>query len=253
MIKRLPLLLLAVLLSSAPGASWAQGRTYKFAVDVDYPPFSQVDGETGELAGFDVDIAKAVCQKLDLACEVLAVPFDEIIPEVEAGRLDVGCAGFAYTEERAKRVIYTDPYFRSSSFFLELAGTFPALTPETVKGRKVGVQSGTTQEEYLRRTYGETIEVVPLKSFEEVVDGVGDRSLDLGFIDGLPGYHYLKSDAGLNLDIIGDPVHISDGSCMVLGKGQEALRDKINQAIGGLRLSGEYDAINIKYFEFNVY
>lgn len=251
MIKKL-FIMLAVFAMSASSA-WAQDRVYKFAVDADYPPFSYVDEKTGEMSGFDVDIAKAVCAKLNIACEIVPIPFDEIIPQVESGHIDVGSAGFAYTEERAARVIFTDKYFRSSSLFLELPGTFDGVTPETIKGKKVGVQASTNQEEYLRRTYGDSIEIVPLKSFEEIIRGVNDKTLDLGFIDGLPGYHFLKSDEGLNLDIVGDPVHLDDGSRMVLAKGREDLRDRINQAIEALRLSGEYDAINIKYFEFNVY
>ena len=245
-------LLFALILIASPAGA-ADDRVYKIAVDVYYPPFSYTDEKTGELGGFDVDIAKAVCVKLNIKCDVLAVPFDEIIPQIETGQLDIGSAGFAYTEERAKRVIYTNKYFRSSSLFLELPGTFEGITPDTIKGKKVAVQASTNQEDYLRNTYGDLIEVVPVKGFDEIIDMVNDKSVDLGFIDGLPGYHYLKSDAGLNLDIVGEPVHLDDGSCMVLKKGNEALRDRINAAIEELRLSGEYDAINIKYFDFNVY
>lgn len=251
MIRKMFILLVVFMLTAS--SAGAQGQVYKFGVDTYYPPFSYTDDKTGALAGFDVDIAQAVCKKMNLACEALAVPFDEIIPQVESGPLDVGCAGIAYTEERAKRVIFTNKYFRSSSLFLELPGAFEGISPETIKGKKVAVQASTNQEDYLRRTYGDTIEIIPVKGFEEIIAGVNDQTFDLGFIDGLPGYHYLKSDQGLNLDIVGDPVHLDDGSCMVLRKGQEALRDRINQAIEGLRLSGEYDAINIKYFDFNVY
>lgn len=200
-----------------------------------------------------MDIAKAVCGKLNLKCEVVAVSFDNIIPQVEAGRIDVGCAGIAKTEERAKRVLFTDKYFRSSSLFLELPGTLGEFTPENLKGKKVAVQAATNQEDHLRRVYGEIIEVVPVTGFDDIIARINDRSVDLGFIDGLPGYHFLKSDGGLHLDIVGEAVHLDDGSCMVLKKGREILRDKINKAIDDLRVSGEYDAINSKYFEFNVY
>lgn len=252
MIQRL-LLLLTVLMLSSSASAWAQGKVYKFAVDTYYPPFSYTDEKTQELSGFDVDIAKAVCTKLGITCEVVAVPFDEIIPMVESGQIDVGCAGIAYTEERAKRVIYTNKYFRSSSLFLELPGTFDGITPETIKGKKVAVQASTNQEDYLKKTFGDTITIIPLKGFDEIIKGVNDKTYDLGFIDGLPGYHYLKSDEGLNLDIVGDPVHLDDGSCMVLRKGEEDFRDRINKAVEDLRLNGVYDSINIKYFEFNVY
>ena len=231
----------------------AQDRVHRVAVDTHYPPFSYTDEKTGQMAGFDVDIAQAVCDKLQIKCEIAAVPFDEIIPMVEAGQLSIGSAGFANTEERAKRVIFTNKYFRSSSLFLVLPGTYDVVSPETIKGKKVAVQSGTNQEEYLRQTFGEIIELTPMKGYEDVIQAVKAKGVDLGFIDGLPGYHYLMSDEGQGLDIVGDPVHLDDGSCMVLRKGDEALRDRINKAIDDLRQSGEYDAINLKYFDFNVY
>jgi ABC-type amino acid transport substrate-binding protein len=242
---------LVLLLAASPAR--AGERVYRVAVDTYYPPFSYTDEKTGQLAGFDVDIARAVCGKLKITCEIKGVSFNDIIPQLEAGQLDIGSAGFSYTEERAKRVLYTRKYFRSSSLFLELPGTFTDITPETLKGKKVAAQAGTTQEEYLRRTYGESIELVLVESFGDILKAVNDRTADLGFIEGLPGYYYLKSEEGMDLDFVGAPVHLDGGSCMVLRKGDEALRDRINQAIDDLRRSGEYDAINRKYFEFSVY
>lgn len=249
--KRLLVLLIALMLPVS--SVWGQEKVYKVAVDTYYPPFSYNDEKTGKLSGFDVDIASAVCKKLDIKCEIVPVPFDEIIPQIEEGKIDIGSAGFAYTEERAQRILYTDKYFRSSSLFLELPGAFEDITQETIKGKKVAVQASTNQEDYLRRVYGDTIEIFPVKGFEEIIDGVNNKTYDLGFIDGLPGYHYLKSDDGLNLDIVGTPVHLDDGSCMVVKKDNVELKEKINKAIEDLRLSGEYDAINIKYFDFNVF
>jgi ABC-type amino acid transport substrate-binding protein len=251
--KRLIFAFAAALALAAASSSAADDRVYKVAVDPYYPPFSYVDEKTGELGGFDVDIARAVCAGLAIKCDIKAVLFDDIIPQVADGRLDIGCAGFAYTEERARQVIYTNKYFRSSSLFLELPDAFQEVTPESIRGKKVAVQAGSNQEDYLRRTYGDVIEVVPMSGFGDIVQAVNDKTADLGFIDGLPGYHYLRSEAGLNLDIIGDPVHLDDGSCMVLTKGLEPLRDRINQAIQDLRRSGAYDEINLKYFDFNVF
>jgi ABC-type amino acid transport substrate-binding protein len=236
-----------------PLSSALADRIYKFAVDMDYPPFSYKDPKTGKLTGFDTDIAWAVCKKLNIKCEVLGVSFDEIIPMVEKGELDVGCAGFAWNEERAKRVIFTDKYYRSSSLFIQRSGTFDEISDSVLKGKAFSVQEGTNQQFYLNKTYGQSITVIPFDSFEAVMKAVEDGQVDLALIDGLPGYDYLKSDAGQELDIAGDPVHLDNGSCMVVNKDMVDLRDNINKAINELRLSGEYDEINIKYFEFNVY
>ncbi|MDR1920484.1 MAG: transporter substrate-binding domain-containing protein [Candidatus Adiutrix sp.] len=238
----------------AASAAAADDRVYKVAVDPDYPPFSYTDEKTGQLSGFDVDIARAVCAKLALNCDIRPVLFDDIIPQVADGRLDIGCAGFAYTEERARRVLFTKKYFRSTNLFIGPPDAFEEVTAETLRGKKAAVQAGTIQEAYLRKTYGQVLAIIPMSGFGEVTEAVKNKTADIGFVDGLPGYSYLKSEEGLELDIVGDPVHLdSADACMALTPGLEPLRDRINQAIEDLRLSGEYDAINVKYFDFSVY
>jgi ABC-type amino acid transport substrate-binding protein len=246
----LPALFLA--LFSSPLA--AQDRLYWVGVAADgpgYTPFYYVEEKTGRLAGFDVDIARAVCRRLEMKCEIAGVPFDEIISQLEAGRLDIGCAGFSHTLERAGQTLFTDRYYRSVGFFLGPPGTFgdPAAL---IKGQRVAVKSGTREEDYLRRTYGDNIEAAPVKSLEDVIMAVNDRTADLGFIDGLTDYRYVKDEEeGLEVVIAGPPVDLGDGSSMALRAGDEDLRDRINQALADLRRSGEYDALHIKYFGFS--
>lgn len=252
--KKIVLIIFALFALSSASA-WAQeDRVYRVAVEDAYPPFSIPNEETKVQEGFDVDIATAVCNDLKIKCEIVTLPFEDIIPAVESGKVDVGCAGLAVTEERLKKVLFTNKYFRSSSLLLENPGTFKdGVSPETLKGKKIAVQGNTTQETYVRKTYGEYAEVVTMGKFEYAIDALHRGEVDLAFIDGLPGYHYLKSDKGLELEILGDPVKLGNGSCMVVTKGLEPLRDKINGAIDAIRQSGEYDKINRKYFEFNVY
>ena len=247
------LTLLALALTSA----WllrAEDRVYKVAVEDNYKPFAYTD-QTGQLRGFDVDVAQAVCGRLRISCEILPLPFNEIIPGVQAGKVDIGAAGFAYTEERATKVIYTNRYYRSSSLFIGLSGhTISDLAPASLQGKKVAVQSATSQEAYLRRAYGDKIQVAPVADLDNVLKAVTDQMADLGFVDGLAIYEHMKSDEGASLDFIGDPVYIDDGSSfMILAKGAEGLRDRINRAIDEIRANGEYDRINNKYFDFNVY
>lgn len=247
------LTLLALALTSGQPLR-AEDRVYKVAVEDNYKPFAYTD-QSGRLSGFDVDVAQTVCGRLRITCEILPLPFNEIIPGVQAGKVDIGTAGFAYTEERATRVIFTNRYYRSSSLFIGLTGhAIGDLAPASLQGKKVAVQSDTSQESYLRRAYGDKIQVAPVADLDNVLKAVTDQTADLGFADGLAVYEHMKSDDGAALDFIGDPVYIDDGSSfMILAKGAEDLRDKINQAIDEIRASGEYDRINNKYFDFNVY
>ncbi|MGL4209453.1 MAG: substrate-binding periplasmic protein [Candidatus Adiutrix sp.] len=238
---------------SFSSATLADSRLYRVAVELSYPPFAFVNENTGEMNGFDPDIAAAICDYLNINCEVVGLPFDEIIEAVESGQIDIGCAGMAHTEERATRVIFTERYFRSSSIFLEWPGTFKDATIDSLTGAKVAVQGATTQEAYLQAIYGDAITLVALDSFDEVVALLQDKKVDAAFVDSLPGYHHLKSDDGVDLDLLGEAVHIGSGSRMILTKGLEPLRDRINEAIGHIRLNGTYDTINMKYFDFNIY
>ncbi|MCU0588788.1 MAG: transporter substrate-binding domain-containing protein [Syntrophobacteraceae bacterium] len=244
--------LVAALILSFCSGSHAADPVLRIGVDAPYPPFAYTDPATGKLTGFDYDIAEAVCRKIGRQCDIQVVPFDEIIPRIVEGKLDIGVAGMARKPEREKLVLFSEKYFRSSSIFIEIPGS-NVVGREGLKGKKIGVQNKTTQEDYLRETYGDVAEVVTFTGFEDIMKALIARQLDIAFIDGLPGYHYLKSEAGQGLDIAGEPVKLGSASCIVLHPSLVKERDAINQAILDLRSSGEYDTINRKYFEFNIY
>ncbi len=230
----------------------AKEPVLRVGVDAPYPPFAYTDPETGKLTAFDYDIAQAVCRILERECDIQVVAFDDIIPNIVAEKLDIGVAGMARKPEREKQVLFSDKYFRSSSIFLEIPGT-NTVSKEGLKGKRIGVQHKTTQEDFLRKTYGDVAEIVPFTSFEDIIEATIAKKIDIAFIDGLPGYHFLKTEKGQGLDMVGEPVKLGSGSCIVLHKSLEKERDAINKAILTLRESGEYDVINRKYFEFNVY
>ena len=224
----------------------------RVAVDAPYPPFAMVD-KRGNLSGFDVDIANALCAELKRTCVIKSVPFDRILPAIVAGEYDIAIAGMGVTPERQQLVDFTDRYFRSLSIFIEKKGTVP---PADFKGMRIGAQSGTLQEEYLRKNFGDSITLVTKTSHEEALRMLKNGQLDLVLVDGLPGYAYLKSEDGDGLETVEAPVvssDIQDSSCIAVSKKQPELRDAINKAIQSLRRSGEYGRINRKYFDFNIY
>lgn len=236
-------------------SSAATAPVLRVAVDAPYPPFAEYD-KSGALVGFDVDFAHALCKELGRTCEVKAVPFDAILPAIAAGEIDIAVAGMGASEERKQLVDFTDRYFRSLSIFIEKEGTLRALTPDTIKGKRVGAQQGTLQAGYLEKTYGDTVTLMTRESYDEIFLMLNNNELDLVFIDGLPGYTYLKSDMGVGLETIGEPVDsggVMDWASIAVSKQQPALREAINAAIQQLRRSGEYGRINRKYFDFNIY
>lgn len=238
-----------------PAAVFAAPPVLRVAVDAPYPPFAMRDAQ-GNLTGFDVDIAHALCKELNRTCDVRAVPFDDIIPKIVEGKIDVAVAGMGASEERKKLVDFTDRYFRSLSIFLEREGTVKDLAPETLKGLRVGAQEGTLQAAYLRTAFGDNIVLVTVPSHDEVYALLKKGEVDLILVDGLPGYTFLKSPEGMGIEAIGEAVEsggIMDWASIAVSKKQPELREAINKAIQTLRRNGEYGKINRKYFDFNVY
>lgn len=224
----------------------------RIAIDSPYPPFAYTDPETGKLTGFDYDIAVEICRIMNRECEITSVAFDNIIPGIVAQKIDIGVAGMAKTPEREEKVLFSDKYFRSSSVFVGFPGSLvPSV--EGLKGKKIGVQHKTTQETYLRKTFGDVAEIVTFSNFDEIMGATLNKTIDVAFVDGLPGYAFLKTERGEHLDIVGDPIMLGSGSCIVLHKSLTEERDAINEAIQTMRKSGRYDVLNRKYFEFNVY
>lgn len=250
---RVSAILLVCLLFVLTGTTCFSASPLRIAIDIPYPPFADTDPKTGEFFGFDVDIARAVCKEMNKECVILAVPFDEIIPSIVAGTIDVGVAGMATTPEREKQVLFSDKYFRSSSLFIEVPGTVEGISREALQGKKIAVQNDTIQHGYLKETYGDIATIVPMQSFEDIARATLDKTVDVAFVEGLPAYYKLKQEEWSGLDLIGDPISFNKNSHIVVGLGNTALRDAINQAIQAIRANGEYDRINRKYFEFNIY
>lgn len=95
----------------------AAAPTLRIGIDAPYPPFAYTDPASGKLTGFDFDIAEALCRKINRTCEIRAVPFDNIIPSIVAGKLDIGVAGMAKSRNAKNSCSFLTSTFRSSSIF----------------------------------------------------------------------------------------------------------------------------------------
>lgn len=227
----------------------------RVAVNAPYPPFA-VEDEQGRLSGFDVDIAQALCTELRRTCVVKNLAFDHLLPSLVAGEMDIVIAGLGASPERQKIVDFTDRYFRSLSIFVGKGSRLSSVTPETAKGLRFGAQAESMQEQYLRKHFTGIATFELYEDFTIVLEKVKSGEVDIGLVDGLPAYVYLKSDAGADLEVVGDPLPsegILDSSSIAVSKKRPGLREQINEALHRLRRNGEYERINRKYFDFSIY
>ena len=214
--------------------------------DTAFPPFESMNGDVAE--GFDVDLLTAIAKEMGITKVVFKTEiFDTLIPTLKAGgKFDVIASGMTIKAERQQEIDFTDPYFDSNqSLVMKVGGVYK--TPADMKGKKVGVQSGTTGESWA------TENLVPagatLVPFKDAVSAFS--ALQAGNVDAV------VNDLPVSADVIKDPskglemiAQIPTGEQYGFGvsKDNPELKKAINDALAKVKASGEYNAIYKKWF-----
>ena len=146
----------------AAGVDAKEWTKIRFGVEGAYPPFSEVTPD-GQLKGFDIDIAQALCAQMRATCTLVQQDWDGIIPGLLAKKYDAIIASMAITEERKQKVGFSGKYFNAPARFVTRKGSGIKISQEDLRGRKVGVQRATIYDKYLTAHYGDAVEMVPLR------------------------------------------------------------------------------------------
>ncbi len=231
-------------------------ETIRFAVDSGYPPFSQKT-ESGEMVGFDVDIAKAICSVLNTKCIVSSQNFDGIIPGLLVKKFDAIIASMSITEARKKKVDFSNKYYTAVARFVAKEGVDWVADNNGLKGKPIGVQRGTTHHDYLLKRYPD-VKIKTYGTQEEVILDLTVGRVDAMVADAVvTSTGFLKSDAGKGYAFFGgdhfDPKIYGEGVGVAVRKSDGKLLSDINKAIKQIRADGTYAKINSKYFEFDIY
>ncbi len=214
-----------------------------------YPPFNQVDSK-GNITGFDVDIAKALCAAAKLDCTIVTQDWDGIIPALNARKFDAIAASMSITEERKKAVDFTDPYYTNKLQFVAPKGT--AFSPDQLKGKVLGAQRATIAGTWLEKN-AKGAQIKLYDTQENAYLDLAAGRLDAILADKFVNYAWLKSDAGKDFEFKGKPVFSNDKIAIAVRKGDNSLREKLNAALKVILADGTYKKINEKYFPFSIY
>ena len=145
----------AAMLVMGGGAAFAAEKL-KIATEGAAPPFSTVLAD-GTLAGFDVDIAKALCAQMKIECEIVAQDWDGMIPALQAKKFDAIIASMTITEERKKQVAFTNKYYATPLALAALKDTtLTGTEPTALAGKTLGAQASTTQATYAQDVYAKS-------------------------------------------------------------------------------------------------
>jgi polar amino acid transport system substrate-binding protein len=240
-----------------PAAGQAEeGKVTRIAVEGIFPPFNYLDADN-KLQGFDVEIARALCESAHLSCAFVMQKWEDMIPNLNANQYDAIVSSMSMSEERKKLVAFTDSYYNSPSVFVVRKKTdLPDFASTSLGGQALGVTLGTVQAAYAAQFFPDA-KVTIFPSSPDLYKGLADGSVDVAFEDKLAIYDWLtNTKAGSCCDFRGpdivDPQFFGAGAGIAIRKSDEALRDTLNKALAAITADGTYDAINAKYFPFSI-
>lgn len=218
----------------------AAGGVLVMATNAEFPPYEYHDG--GEIVGIDVEIAKAIADKMGMELEIEDVAFDSVIPEITSGKADMGLAGMTVTEDRKVSVDFSDTYAKASQMIIVKEDSAIA-GPDDLKGVVVGVQLGTTGDIYVSDLEAEGTTVERYNNGFEAVQALSrqDRCV---VIDGEPAKTFVAETEGIKML---DEAFTEEEYAIAVKKGNTELLDKINGALSELESEGTLDEIVAKY------
>ena len=206
-----------------------KNKTLKMITEATFPPYEFLRGQ--EIVGIDVEICKAVAAKLGRSFSVESVNFDSVIPTVISGKADLAAAGITITEDRKKNVDFSVPYVKTGVVFVYKKATPYAKGPDA-KGKKVGVQSGTTSETFVTEELKQQPE--RFDSPAAAVAALKAGRVDVVIADIDPAKNCVKGEADLAIsDFI-----TTEEYAVAIRKGQPELLKAINETIAELKADG---------------
>jgi len=229
----------------------------RFMTEVDYPPFDYA-GQDGNPVGFNVDLARAVCEELHITCTVQMRRFDTLFDALNDNRGDAAIASISVTPDARKRADFSDPYYRPvARFAVRKDANIDDVRPERIEGKKVAVVAGTAHEQYLKNLFTEA-EVRAYPSADAAREALRRGDVDLLFGDGFSLAFWLNgSESGGCCTFAGGPYvesrYFGEGVGVAVKRGNDTLRLAINWALFGLWEKGRFTDLWLRYFPINPY
>ena len=224
----------------------------RFLTETDYPPFNFAGGD-GAPTGFNIDLARLICEELKVPCTVQVRRFDTLIKALNDKKGDAVIASFAETPEMRKKVDFSDPYYRTPARFVSRRDlAIDDVRPQALEGRKVAVVAGTAHEAYLKSQFTEAV-VQSYPNADSARFALKQGEVDLLFGDGISLAFWLNgTDSGNCCVFRGGPFlesrYFGEGVGIAVRRGNDLLRQAFNWALFQLWEKGQFTDLWLRYF-----
>lgn len=231
-----------------------QTRTIRFLTESDYPPFHFM-GPDGQLTGFEIDLAREICERLGASCSVQPVRWDGLFDALLRGQGDAIIAALRIAAEPRQRVLFSIPYFRSPARFVaRREGPVVDVSPTLLAGKRVAVVRQSAHGAYLRRFF-------PQARLEEVetagaaLEAVRSGNADAAFVDATLAVGWLNGEDCCRLagGPYTEPRYFGEGSGIAVRPDAAGLKQGLDWALQALVSDGTYARLTLKYFPVGLY
>jgi polar amino acid transport system substrate-binding protein len=227
-------------------------QSIRFLTELDYPPFDYA-GTDGNPAGFNVDLARLLCDEIKANCTIQARRFDALLDALGDNRGDAVIASIAATAETRKLADFTDPYYRTPARFVaRVDSPLRDVLPELVEGKKIAVVAGTAHEAFLKTMFTGA-EIKSYANAEVAREALRNKDVDLLFGDGIALAFWLNgTDSAGCCAFRGGPFlesrFFGEGIGIAVKRGNDLLRQALNWALFRQWEKGSYTDLWLRYF-----
>lgn len=229
----------------------------RFLTEDDYPPFN-FKGPNGQVVGFNVDLARALCAELSLVCTIQVRRFNTLLEALDKNQGDALIASMAITPQNRERADFTDRYYRTPARFVARKEILlDQITPEAIASRKVAVVAGSAHEAYLRDFFPETV-IKSYPNVETAFAALKRAETELFFGDGITISVWLNGSGSNNCCVFrGGPFtesrYFGEGIGIAVKRGNETLRRALDYGLFRLWEKGTYTDLYLRYFPISFY
>jgi len=214
-------------------------------LDMAFPPMGYIDTD-GETKGFDIDVAKEVCNRLGVELVLRGINWNAKEQTLNSGSIDCIWNGLSITPSRAEEMCLSDPYMKNE-LIVVVPGNSDIRSMSELNGVTIGVQAGSTSEEVLETsdTYSDAV----LKKFDtadELLKALKNGEMDAALVDSVVAYYFIFSSSDVYYilpDSLGEEEY-----AIAFRKGDQALCNKIQDIISDMKTDGTLGEISKKWF-----
>lgn len=218
----------------------AKEKVYTIGLSADFKPFEYREGD--QIVGFDIDLADLISQETGLKFEIRDMAFNGLLAALQSKRIDIILSGMSVTEERKQAVNFSQAYFDVAQVIIVREDNYIIKNEETLKGKRVGVQLGTTSD-----TLAQEIEGIDLRQYDNAYGAILDLNtdkVDAVILDAQQAMNFVNANSGIK--IVEEELQ-REQYAMAFHKDSIELLEKVNKALDKILVSEAYEELMKKY------